>query len=495
MLQFSVDNSSPSSRLADDGFLGGLAAAVFSQDARKPLSILADISSHVQRLLNFDCLVFALVSDAGLQAVVNVLTADRVPSIWPTSGPEQFSVFDGRAVRGLPIAGEPPLPHVRVYRASAPAEQQIAKVAHRYASGIIPASDNPDEFQLVMGNSGTVKPEDRLMLRRSFHDCSRVDLTKMIGGRSGARVFMAHALVRGAPLARRTMPFFVKIGDRDKIACEWVNYELNVEQYIPFHLAPRLLQARCGLGAHRGIIVGDFVEESESLRLCCLGGRAASPIGGLFERTLRGWQLQAVPRRESLYSAMKGVINGQVSTARFSAAKAMGAKRTFDQMKTELRKLGKEQVMWGPTHGDLHADNVQVRGSEAIVIDFYCARPGPLLSDPAALETSLAVGVPLDKGFDQAAWIAMMRDLYSQQALRSPPTASLPTQPYAWLAKCIRQIRLHALPLQHKDGQYARVLAFRLLQAAIKDPAARPAEALRRTAAFCFAEELLEMKW
>jgi Ternary complex associated domain 9 len=494
LLQFSVDTSSPTNRLTDDGFLGGLAAVVFAQDVKKPMSIVDDLASFVTRLLDFECLVFALASNAGLQSVVNVLTAARVPSIWPTGGPEQFVRFDGQGVRNLTVDGEPPFPHVRVYRASAPSEEQIAKLAHLYGPRFSPAPDDPKEFEVVLSDSTTIDAEDRLMLRRSFHDCARVDLTRM-SGRSGARVFMAHALVRDPPLGRRPLPFFVKVGKRRKIITEWANYKRNVEQYIPFHLAPRVVEDRCGLGGHRGIIVGDFIEESESLRQCALSGRAVAPLGGLFERTLRGWHLQAVNRRESFYFAMKGLITGNLSASRHSAAKVMGARRTLEELREDLKKKGKEMATWGPTHGDLHADNVRVRGSEAILIDFYCTRPGPLLSDPAALEISLAIGVPLAKDFDRVAWTEMMRELYSQPALRAPPAASLPTHPFAWLAKCVRQIRLHALPVQQEDGQYARVLAYRLLQAAIKDHGARPAEDFRRTSAFCFAEELLGMKW
>lgn len=495
LLQFSVDNTSSTARLKDDGFLEGLAAVVFAQDAKKPMSILPDINSYAPRLLDFDCLVFALASNAGLESVVNVLTAARIPSIWATSGPEQFAAFDGQAVRDLTVDGEPPLPHMRLYRASGPSEQHIAKLVHQYASSVIPASGNPKEFQIVISGSGSISTEERLLLRRSFHDCSRVDLTKIEGGRSGARVFMAQALVRGAPVGRRTLPFFVKLAERTKIITEWFNYELYVEQYIPFHLAPRLIPDRCGLGAYRGILVGDFVDESESLRLCSRGGRAVGPLGGLFERTLRGWHLHAVRRRESLYSAMKGIVAGSIPAARLTAAKALGARGSFEDLKEELRKRGKEWVIWGPRHADLHADNICVRGNDAILIDFYCTRLGPILDDPAALEVSLTVGVPLADDFDKVAWTDIMESLYSQAALEVPPSGSVSAHRYEWLAKSIRQIRLHALPLQQENGQYARLLALRFLQAATKDPKALPPEDFRRTSAFCFAGKLLDIKW
>ncbi|WP_430702203.1 phosphotransferase [Mesorhizobium captivum] len=42
-------------------------------------------------------------------------------------------------------------------------------------------------------------------------------------------------------------------------------------------------------------------------------------------------------------------------------------------------------------HGDLHGENVRVRGGQAILIDFAAVDHGPLVIDPAALETALVL--------------------------------------------------------------------------------------------------------
>src|SRR5262249_39128276 len=114
------------------------------------------------------------------------------------------------------------------------------------------------------------------LLRRAFWDCEKVHLQPMEDGRSGVAVYCAHAKPAAEQLGRWPLPYFVKIGDRRKIFSEYVNYQDRVDPCIPFHLGPHLIPDRCCLGANAGVIVGDFVEESESLVDCAREGRAGS---------------------------------------------------------------------------------------------------------------------------------------------------------------------------------------------------------------------------
>src|SRR5438046_2910324 len=91
--QFSIDTASPASALSDDGFLGGLAAVVFSQRETKPLPTVTDLKAYVARLLDFDCLVLVFAANSGLSSVKKALTRLRITAIWPTAGPE-MEVFD-----------------------------------------------------------------------------------------------------------------------------------------------------------------------------------------------------------------------------------------------------------------------------------------------------------------------------------------------------------------------------------------------------------------
>lgn len=496
--------------------IAGLAGVVFEQADEEPLAIVTEIETHVVRLLDHGCLVFILATPNGLVNIKKTLSQLKVVSIWPTTppAPEGYRVFNGRCTHPLDV-GTPPTPYVRVYRSAILPKQDILDMLVRYGPQHSPAAaitaNVPGIFEITGPAARNVSCNHRLMLCRSFPDCKEVHLDYVSDtGRSGVAVYIAHATINPPRWARnqtpalRQLPFFVKIGPRWKIIPEWKNYEELVRRQVPFHLAPRLVTERCELGAHTGIIVGDFVEDSESLGECSRCGRAMTPIGTLFDRTLRGWHSQANTKiNGSLFVELNKLLEGNVSRAREGKAKInWKVKRTPFEIKEYLRHRPAENLLTGPIHGDLHADNIRVRGSDAILIDFCSAREGPILADPAALEVSLAVRVPSNnKEFDKNAWLRVMDSLFSQDALRMPPAIHDPREPYAWIASCIRQVRLHALPMQRKNGQYAHVLAYYFLQAAIKDPKINSKkdphghESFRRAFAYAIADKLLGMVW
>ena len=84
-----------------------------------------------------------------------------------------------------------------------------------------------------------------------------------------------------------------------------------------------------------------------------------------------------------------------------------------------LLSLTGQKYRSAPMHGDLHGNNVRVRGTDAIVIDLASITTGPLVADVAALETWLAFKVPptaIDNGADaiakrEAAWKKVVDEL------------------------------------------------------------------------------------
>lgn len=522
-LGFTVDHLPFLSLPLSNTTIVGLAGVVFVQADAKPLLVVKEIETHVVSLLDHGCLVFILATPNGLESVKNALKNLKVTSSWPTKPPvpEGYEVFNGRDSIPLNVFGAPQTPYVFVYRSEILPECDIVNKLVRYGPQHTPAvevtpvagvaANDTGVFEITGPAASNVCANHRLMLRRSFHNCDELhlDLVSDIG-RSGVTVYIAHATLkppRGArnPLpALRQLPFFVKIGPRWKIIPEWRNYEERVRQQVPFHLAPRLVSERCELGAGTGIIVGDFVEDSESLGECARSGRAMTPIGTLFDRTLRGWHSQAFTKaNEQINIRLKYLLEGGVSKERVTIAKNQWVvNRSLSDIKNYLHHRPTEDLLWGPIHGDLHTDNIRVRGSDAILIDFLSARNGPLLADPAALEASLAIRVPSNKDdFDRDAWLRTIRSLFSQDVLRMPLAIHNPTEPYAWIASCIRQVRLHALPMQRSGGQYAHVLAYYFLQAAIKDSNINLKkdphghENFRRAVAYALADSLLGMDW
>ena len=522
-LRFSIPDSPPAINLNNDSVLSGLAAAVFVQTEDNPKVVVDELNKYAVSLLDHDCLVIVLASSKikttainNLLIVTNALIELKIPATWPTEGPE-LAAFDGNKINPLMKYGAPKPPHIFVYRDTLSVEI-IADLLVRQKQRPSPALDISTEFKILGPAAHNIKTDHKLMLRRGFHDCTELHLSRLTGGHSGVQVYSVHATLR---IGGRPLPFFVKVGSRHSIKKEWLNYDEHVRPYIPFHLAPHLIEERCALGAHSGIIVGDFVEGAESLGECARCGRAITAIGSLFDRTLVGWHRLALPKHGSLYTILGILLRDEVNPQRLALAMKHGAKLKLSDLKIKLSKRQQEQMLFSRIHGDLHIENVMVRGSDAIIIDFLAGRKdGVLLADYAALEVSLLVRAPIDQpeikskisdpskwerikrvlhlqcvdestAFDKDSWERIARSLYTRKALQDLPKQPDPTEPYAWLATCIRQVRLHALPMQKQRSQYAYVLAYYLLQAAIKDPKAKAGEAYRRAIAYCLAEILI----
>ena len=509
-LKFFILDSSYIAKLKDDGFLRYVAAVVFVQDENNSEAVASDLQWYVKKLLDYDCLVIVLAASKvsgtavnNLAIITNALHRLKIPSLWPTSA-DQFDSFDGdnEPVRQSKY-GAPKPPFVSVYRDPLSVEI-IADLLVRYNQRPAPALDDPISFKITGPGVGEFKSDHRLMLRRSFHDCAEVHVSCLPGGKSGIPVYIAHATTSGG----RPLPFFVKVGSRNEIIHEWLNYIKLVRPFIPFHLAPHLVPERCALGAHTGIIVGDFIEDAESLAECARRGRAITSISSLFDRTLRGWHRTPKERSGVLYKVLGGLLSHNTNEfqPRYLNAKKLGAKHTLEELKARLQQRIDEKQLWSRIHGDLHAENVHVRGGEAILIDFLAGREeGLLLGDHAALEVSIAIRVPrtdIDNKISNAEWERVVRPLYTLDTLLNHPSFTDPTEPYSWLDACIRKIRLYALPMQIGKDQYAHILAYYLLQAAIKDPLPKVSEKdslpknlvdedYRRTIAYCLAEDLI----
>lgn len=500
-LKFFILDSSCIAKLKDDGFLRSVAAVVFVQDENNSETVASDLQWYVKKLLDYDCLVIVLAASKvsgtavnNLAIITDALYRLKIPSLWPTTA-DQFDSFDGdnEPVRQSKY-GAPKPPFVSVYRDSLSVDI-IADLLVRYNQRPVPALDDPISFKITGTGEKDFKTDHRLMLRRSFHDCTEVHVSSLPGGKSGIPVYIAHATKSGG----RPLPFFVKVGSRNEIIREWLNYNELVRPFIPFHLAPHLVPERCALGAHTGIIVGDFIEDAESLAECARRGRAITPISSLFDRTLRGWHRKPERRSGNLYGVLGNLILDRKNNIepRYLNAKKLGAKFTLDELYTKLQQREPELQLWSHIHGDLHADNVHVRGGEAILIDFLAGKKeGLLLGDHAALEVSLAIRVPradIDNKFSNEEWERVVRPLYTLDTLLNLPSFPDPTEPYSWLAACIRKIRLYALPMQIGKDQYAHILAYYLLRAAIKDPLPNVSadEDYRRTIAYCLAEDLI----
>ena len=303
----------------------------------------------------------------------------------------------------------------------------------------------------------------RLFMKRAFQDCKIIEIIKLREGHS-ASVYSVYSHREKSPVGPRPLPFFAKADDRDKIEKEYTNYEMFVFNFIPFNLRPQLESTRGIKGNKLSMLVGSFVEKSESLKETVHRGQASEAIYSLFDDTLRGWRMQKHQEKGNIFGAANiSFPSPPILEKRLSTASKYGASKTRNELMDILRALPKVKFMSTTIHNDLHADNVRVRKDDAILIDFAMARQGPIMADPVSLEVSIAFGYINE----YESWLKMINELYSMDNLKTTPPYWDPDhtkRTLEWLWTAIRQIRLLALPMSVSQFEYATLVAISLLR-------------------------------
>lgn len=155
-----------------------------------------------------------------------------------------------------------------------------------------PGKPANSSLDIALVGSAILRTDHRFLIQRAFSDCVAVSLTSLDGGRS-ASTYLVQATLKASEAGPRPLPFFAKLDSSTKILAERSCYELYAETHIPWYLRPNLQPKRCIIGVDQGILVGSFVEQSESLWEAVLKGKGSRYIHALFEETLLGWRSQA----------------------------------------------------------------------------------------------------------------------------------------------------------------------------------------------------------
>ncbi len=475
-------------------FLAGITAAVLTQNPEKPLQIGEYIKNHAARLLDYDCQIILRPGSQPLSDSPSIITnAISKRLIWTAwLPPEQASTLRWQSAQGA-VGSLPPFPRANFFSFSV-SWREIANVVSENPSGRAPNSS----LQITVQQNGEqahhgagLTEDEMILIRRAFWDCADVCLEPVSGGRSGLSVFRAHAELEQGLAGRWPQPYFVKIGSRRKILAEFEHYEGRVRPYVPFHLGPHLDSKRCCLGARKGVIVGDYVEESESLRDCACEGRAASAIACLFDRTLLGWHRVFEQKQTSIADDLASRFPKTQLGVRLDRARALGTNCDLNQLRQLFEQCQTKPTLVGLVHGDLHSANVRVRATDAIVIDFFAHQEYPLVFDAATLEASLFVEGFRDDKREIGDWLRSIEPLYMQKPFWSSPAHVNPKNTSFWFFACVHQIRRYARQWECGDNQYATALAVALLIKASKDLGVNEPEASRRAAAYVMAERIL----
>ncbi|TXD63280.1 aminoglycoside phosphotransferase family protein [Ralstonia sp. TCR112] len=310
--------------------------------------------------------------------------------------------------------------------------------------------------------------DQRLLLQRAFYDCSAIKLEPIGGGLSGALTFYVEATLNASNAGVTPRPFFAKLGKATKLRDEMDRFKEYAEHHVAWYLRPNFLAERCIYGVGHGILVGSFVEGSKSLWDVAQAGEAQLHIRSLFQDTLGVLRKHTEVVDPEIAGSVVGPLHEYFDHQRLPVHHVNLAKQYGGdvhepaQLWRKLLNLPLEQWRQCALHGDLHANNVQVRKSDAIIIDFAHAAKGPMCADLASLEVFLAFAIPSGIQIDEPVWRKDMDLLYSPDGLLSIEGVASAAQP--WLVPCLQEIRALAERAAMSTFEYHRVLAVYLLR-------------------------------
>jgi hypothetical protein len=374
-----------------------------------------------------------------------------------------------------------------------PPAHALAEAAARHDAGPKPRMDLKIERA---HNMEPVRDADRALFQRAFAHCSSITLVELTGGRSDARVFAVHMTVATSNAGVWPQPEFAKLDRRDKIALEYSNYREYADRFIPFGLRPNIHDMI--VGAERSLLVGNFVDRSESLWDLARRNLAAQAVTSLIEETLCGWRDQAYandPVDGAVATAMAGICNPKnVNSLYPEASLRDGVTVGPNEIWEQLSAL-KQQYRLAPAHGDLHGENVRVRNGQAILIDLASVvRDAPLTVDLAALETWFAFQMPPEcqpHEYEDLAWWTEIERLYAPSAFIHPPGPCEPTSKHCWMSTVVRQLRRMGIAAQSCGTEYQAAVAVHLLRRCQWDDG-MAADRYRRTKGYVVAARLAE---
>lgn len=322
-----------------------------------------------------------------------------------------------------------------------------------------------------LDQSEKLKQDERLLVDRAFQKAEEIHIRELKSGFTDSRVFMAYEKRVESSIAHWTQPRLIKIGKRQALAYE-VGAMKEVSPFVPFELRPNLEVHVEGFS--KSVFVADFVEKSESMLLAARAGRAETAISNLFNRTLQRWRdcaWQCTKPNESLALAAErlGIISpGIIHKDYLESERIQNARIDVDALWKVLVGISFEHRA-ATIHGDLHGDNIRVRGDDAILIDLGAVKgtddPGkgaPICFDVAMLEVALVFACTDEENeleqFAQPDWEKDIRPFYDLDAILSTPNRDSAPRPDSWLFGCLQRVRAFGIYDQSDPHEYAIAL-------------------------------------
>ena len=218
-----------------------------------------------------------------------------------------------------------------------------------------------------------------------------------------------------------------------------------------------------------GMLVSSYVDRAIPLLVAIEKGTGPNALHCLFEESLDRWLQNTKIENKSPFDSIEKRFkqnkfndNPQI----FAEAKKIGNVLDPDVLLAKLKSIPCNKHRNGIIHGDLHANNILVKGYDAIIIDFSECRNGPVLVDLATLDVSIAffsaLRIKSEEEFKE--WMNFVKEKYSFKNVSDLPIVRQGYEYYMRQWNCIRQIRRHALMERIDKMEYAICLANELLK-------------------------------
>jgi hypothetical protein len=375
-----------------------------------------------------------------------------------------------------------------------------------------------DEF-ITVGSSSTwhafkvemrdgdeeLSSDESLLVRRAFPKAEELILREIPAGFSGSRVFMGYEKRKeeSTSIAHWTQPRLVKVGARKAIESE-IQAMNAVSPFIPFDLRPNLDVYVAGFT--HGVFVADFVDGSESMLEAAHAGRAEAALSNLFNRTMSRWRERGSQRAKSDASLA-------VAAERLEIVSPDRIRSLYTESSEVQRAAIDVTALWeklktvrfphrvATIHGDLHGENVRVRGDNAVLIDLGSVKGddsagggAPLSFDVAMLEVALVFTWAKheeDRSFGQAEWRTEIEPYYQTDAIGRALEASSAPRDGGWMLGCLQRIRAFAVFQHDNPNEYPVALAIAMLRMC-KFPPMNEADKGRRVRGLLIASRIIE---
>jgi len=336
---------------------------------------------------------------------------------------------------------------------------------------LLPAPGRSPNFRLTVGKVTSLSEEEITLLQRSFSEYNHLDIRKITKQGFSANVYFAYPQLTEGAGRGRPQPFLVKFDKKKKVKEELAYYKEYVNSHVPFNLRPNFEEDRCFLEGDKGVLVASYVDRAIPLIEAVERGTGPGAIHCLFEETMDRWIRNSKIEKGSPFEALRKRFKREKFDANrkiIAEAKKLGDVPLPDKLLALLAAIPCRNHLYGTSHGDLHANNVLVKGSDAIIIDFSQCTNGPTLVDFATLDVSLAFhSVPPEdygKRVKFKKWAQFVSQLYDYEKIVQLPEARESFELFARQWTCIRQIRRYALMEQRDRLEYAICVCTELLR-------------------------------